>query len=99
MASDGLQQGRRGKDGSGQVLLLVPSRGLGGGIERYAETLQWVFAQQGFACQRLDLSRPGVRGHVAMLTDGRRLLRRKYRAHTSGRLSPGHCSSCHSPCT
>jgi hypothetical protein len=34
-----------------------------------------VFTEQGLACQRVDLSRPGVRGHVTMLGEGLRLLR------------------------
>ncbi len=58
-----------------QVLLLSPSRGLGGGIERYAETLEWAFAAEGVACQRLDLSGPGARAHARMLADGRVVLR------------------------
>jgi phosphatidyl-myo-inositol dimannoside synthase len=58
-----------------RVLLLAPSRGLGGGIERYMETLEWGIAAQGISCQRLDLSRAGVRAHAAMLVDGRTLLR------------------------
>jgi phosphatidyl-myo-inositol dimannoside synthase len=46
-----------GKTGgtSGRVLLLTPSRGLGGGIERYAETLESVFAAQQLDFQRVDL--------------------------------------------
>src|SRR5208282_2686007 len=59
----------------GRVLLLAPSRGLGGGIERYVETLEWAFAAQGIACQRVDLTRPGTRAHLRMLAVGRRLLR------------------------
>jgi phosphatidyl-myo-inositol dimannoside synthase len=58
-----------------QVLLLTPSYGLGGGIERYADTLEWAFVTQGIACQRLDLARAGARGHVRMLAEGRALLR------------------------
>ena len=42
-----------------RVLLLSPSRGLGGGIERYVATLEWAFAAEGVECQRLDLSGPG----------------------------------------
>lgn len=40
---------------SGRVLLLTPSQGLGGGIERYAETLESVFAAQQLDFQRVDL--------------------------------------------
>jgi len=58
-----------------RVLLLSPSRGLGGGIERYVETLEWAIAAQGTPCQRVDLSRTGIRGHAAMLARGQALLR------------------------
>jgi len=58
-----------------RLLLLAPSRGLGGGIERYMETLEWAMAAQGATCQRVDLPRAGVRGHKAMLEDGRTVLR------------------------
>ena len=47
---------------AGPVLLLAPSRGLGGGIERYVETVQAAFRDRGVACQRLDLPRPGPVG-------------------------------------
>jgi glycosyltransferase involved in cell wall biosynthesis len=40
---------------TGPVLLLTPSRGLGGGIERYVETLEWAFADQGIEHARVDL--------------------------------------------
>lgn len=57
------------------VLLLCPSRGLGGGIERYVETLEWALTVQGTNFQRVDLNRSGMRAHTAMLSDGRMLLR------------------------
>ena len=47
----------------GRVLVLTPSRGLGGGIERYVEALEWAFADQGVKYGRLDL-----RGAGAVLT-------------------------------
>jgi phosphatidyl-myo-inositol dimannoside synthase len=59
----------------GRVLLLSPSRGLGGGIERYVATLEWAFAAEGIECQRLDLSKPGVRAHAQLLARGRNILR------------------------
>lgn len=59
----------------GRVLLLTPSRGLGGGIERYVETLEWAITRQGITCLRVDLSRAGIRSHAAMLRRSRRLLR------------------------
>jgi phosphatidyl-myo-inositol dimannoside synthase len=76
-AADSYRQPARSGEPSvpGRVLLLAPSCGLGGGIERYVETLEWAFAAQGAACQRLDLCRPGVRAHLRMLAAGRGLLR------------------------
>jgi phosphatidylinositol alpha-1,6-mannosyltransferase len=61
-------------DSSRRVLLLSPSQGLGGGIERYVETLEWAFAAQEIPCQRIDLRHPGTTGQIQMLTQGRRLL-------------------------
>ena len=55
----------------GRVLLLSPSRGLGGGIERYVQALEWAFAAQGVECKRLDLSGPGARAHTKLLAMGR----------------------------
>ena len=60
---------------AGKALLLAPSHGLGGGIERYVETLEWAFAAQGIDCQRVDLTRPGTRAHLRMLAVGRGVLR------------------------
>ena len=57
------------------VLMLSPSRGLGGGIERYVETLEWAIAAQGTPCQRVDLSGAGIRAHAMMLARGKALLR------------------------
>jgi phosphatidyl-myo-inositol dimannoside synthase len=57
-----------------QVLLLAPSRGQGGGIERYAETVQWALAARAVRCHRVDLARPGPAAHVRMLDRARRLL-------------------------
>jgi glycosyltransferase involved in cell wall biosynthesis len=54
---------------SGPVLLLAPSRGLGGGIERYVATVQSAFADQGVSHHRLDLTRPGPSGHRALLAE------------------------------
>jgi glycosyltransferase involved in cell wall biosynthesis len=58
-----------------RVLLLSPSRGLGGGIERYIQALEWAFATEGVACQRLDLSGSGNRAHARLLSRGRAVLR------------------------
>jgi phosphatidylinositol alpha-1,6-mannosyltransferase len=65
-----------GKPGmTGRVLLLSPSRGLGGGIERYVGTVEWAFATQGVECRRLDLSGSGGRAHARLLAQGRVVLR------------------------
>jgi phosphatidylinositol alpha-1,6-mannosyltransferase len=42
-----------------RVLLLTPSRGLGGGIERFADTLNWAFTAQDIECLRVDLRTGG----------------------------------------
>jgi glycosyltransferase involved in cell wall biosynthesis len=47
---------------TGSVLLLAPSRGLGGGIERYVATVEAAFDQQAVRYRRLDLLRPGAPG-------------------------------------
>ena len=60
---------------TGRVLLLSPSRGLGGGIERYVATVEWAFAAEGVDCQRLDLMGNGTRAHVRLLAQGRTVLR------------------------
>jgi phosphatidyl-myo-inositol dimannoside synthase len=65
--------GERGM--TGRVLLLSPSRGLGGGIERYVATLEWAFAAEGVSCQRLDLSGSGLRAHAGLLARGRAIIR------------------------
>jgi phosphatidyl-myo-inositol dimannoside synthase len=55
---------------TGQVLLLAPSRGLGGGIERYTQTVQSAFDDAGVVTRRLDLARSGPAGHRALLAEG-----------------------------
>ena len=60
---------------TGRVLLLSPSRGLGGGIERYVGTMEWAFAAEGVECRRLDLSGSGARAHAHLLARGRTILR------------------------
>jgi phosphatidyl-myo-inositol dimannoside synthase len=55
---------------TGQVLLLAPSRSLGGGIERYVQTVQSAFDDAGVVSLRLDLGRSGPAGHRALLADG-----------------------------
>lgn len=54
---------------TGQVLLLSPSLGLGGGIERYVQAVQSAFDDSGVASRRLDLATPGPAGHRALLAE------------------------------
>ena len=58
-----------------RVLLLSPSVGLGGGIERYVATVEWALVGEGVDCQRLDLIGHGVRAHARLLARGRVILR------------------------
>jgi phosphatidylinositol alpha-1,6-mannosyltransferase len=57
------------------ALLLTPSRGLGGGIERYVETVEWAFADQGVEYRRVDLHHSGAAAHARMLSEAREQLR------------------------
>ena len=59
----------------GPVLLLTPSRGLGGGIERYVETIEWAFNSADVDYARLDLQGSGLVAHARMLFQARRLLK------------------------
>jgi len=54
-----------------RALLLTPSCGLGGGIERYAETLEWAFAEQRVECDRVSLRRPGASAHARLAAEAR----------------------------
>lgn len=76
---------------AGRALLLAPSRGLGGGIERYLQTVKSAFDDAGVASRRLDLSRPGPAGHRELLAEAGSVL-----ASTAGparpRLVVGHRS-------
>lgn len=56
------------------VLLLTPSQGLGGGIERYAQTLEWALTARAVGCRRLDLERPGLLAHARLEARARRSL-------------------------
>jgi phosphatidyl-myo-inositol dimannoside synthase len=59
----------------GRALLLSPSRGLGGGIERYVQTLERALAAEGVESLRLDLSGHGAWAHARLLAQGRAILR------------------------
>jgi phosphatidylinositol alpha-1,6-mannosyltransferase len=61
-------------DHAAPVLLLAPSRGIHGGIERYVQTVQSAFDDQGVAHLRLDLPRAGPAGQRALLTEAAALL-------------------------
>jgi phosphatidyl-myo-inositol dimannoside synthase len=54
---------------AGRVLLLAPSQGRGGGIERYVQTVQSAFDIAGVSTHRVNLSRPGPGGHRALYTE------------------------------
>jgi phosphatidylinositol alpha-1,6-mannosyltransferase len=60
---------------TGRVIVLSPSSGLGGGIERYTQTLEWAFAAAGIVGQRLDLIGPGARAHAGLLDAARTAVR------------------------
>jgi len=62
-----------------RVLLLTPSRGLGGGIERYAETLQSAFAARAIECLRIDLQGSGIAAHSRLVGQAHAALRGKPR--------------------
>jgi phosphatidyl-myo-inositol dimannoside synthase len=71
---------RAASSASERVLLLTPSRGLGGGIERYARTLQSAFAAQPIECHRIDLDGSGIAAHRRLLKQSRAALRDDSRA-------------------
>src|ERR1700761_791833 len=48
---------------SDRALLLTPSRGLGGGIERYVETVEAAFTAEGVDYGRIDQPGPGPAAH------------------------------------
>ena len=52
-----------------RVILLCPSQGLGGGIERYVQAVEWAFSEKGVSYQRIDLRQAGVQAHRVMLAD------------------------------
>lgn len=60
---------------TGKALLLTPSRGLGGGIERYVQTVERAFATQGVEYARIDLDCAGPASHARMLGEARKQLR------------------------
>jgi phosphatidyl-myo-inositol dimannoside synthase len=72
---------------TGRVLLLCPSRGLGGGIERYVETLEWAFAAEGVPYRRVDLHRPGAAAHAGVRSESMSYLRAE---NTATRIVVAH---------
>ena len=64
-----------------RVLLLAPSQGLGGGIERYIATIEDSFEAEGISFQRMDLrtsdAKSTVADHRRIFSGGRRWIRRE----------------------
>ena len=60
---------------TGPVLLLAPSRGRGGGIERYVAAVEWALATQHVEHCRIDLSGSGAAAQVRLLAQARARLR------------------------
>jgi phosphatidyl-myo-inositol dimannoside synthase len=71
----------------GPALLLTPSRGSGGGIERYVETLEWAFEAEGVEYRRIDLQSPGPAAHARLLSQARTALRA---GHPAARVVVAH---------
>jgi hypothetical protein len=59
---------------SENVVSLTPSHGLGGGIERYVETLEWAFDHRGVRRWRIDLRGSGPSAHAQLLRQAVRLI-------------------------
>jgi phosphatidylinositol alpha-1,6-mannosyltransferase len=70
-----------------QALLLAPLPGLGGGIERYVQTIEWAFASEGVGYRRIDLHGSGPAAHARMLAQSRQQLRT---GEVSARLVVAH---------
>lgn len=66
---------RRSASVTGRVLLLAPSRGRGGGIERYVTAVEWALAAQHVEHCRIDLSGSGAVAQVRLLAQARARLR------------------------
>jgi len=74
---------------SDRVFLLAPSCGLGGGIERYVQTLEGAFAGQGVECRRFNLRAPGGAAHASLFAEVRGQLRAD---EMRTRLVIAHCA-------
>jgi O-antigen/teichoic acid export membrane protein/glycosyltransferase involved in cell wall biosynthesis len=79
--------------GAGTVLLLAPSRGLGGGIERYVDTVETAFRQHQVAYRRLDYVVAGDRrvGIAGKLRFAREVVRAVRSGTEPVRLVLAHC--------
>jgi phosphatidylinositol alpha-1,6-mannosyltransferase len=64
---------------TGPALLLTPSRGSGGGIERFASTVEWAFGAEGVEYDRIDLHGSGPAAHARLLSQARAALRAGHR--------------------
>jgi phosphatidylinositol alpha-1,6-mannosyltransferase len=69
------------------VLLLSLSKGLGGGIERYLETVEWALAVHGVEFHRIDLTGRGAWAHARMI--------RQARAHLAAEAAPARLIAAH----
>lgn len=67
--------GPMGLGAANRALLLTPSCGLGGGIERYVETLEWSFDAVGVENRTISLVGSGMVAHARILSQGRETLR------------------------
>jgi phosphatidyl-myo-inositol dimannoside synthase len=56
---------------TGPVLVLAPSRGRGGGIERYMAAVQWALTVQGVEHYRIDLAGSGAAAQARLLARAR----------------------------
>jgi phosphatidyl-myo-inositol dimannoside synthase len=75
-----------------RALLLSPSGGLGGGIERYVETVEWALAEQGVEYARVDLYQRDGQGRASAYTH----LLAKARSYLSASDAPTRLIAAHS---
>ena len=54
-----------------RALLLAPSGGQGGGIERYVQTIEWALAAEGVKYRRYDLAGAGPTAHTRLFAETR----------------------------
>jgi phosphatidylinositol alpha-1,6-mannosyltransferase len=54
-----------------RALLLAPSGGQGGGIERYVQTIEWALSAEGVDYRRCDLAGAGLTAHARLFAETR----------------------------